>query len=260
MVLIRHTPECLAAAAGRWPASGVWTNQRASAAVAGNGTTKRSRPVAIRVFENGFIENFLAKAHPITPIFWFGPLIAYGVVRGTLAVGIIAVVGLYILGWLAWTLLEYVMHRFLFHLQAHTPGGRLNSFMMHGYHHEFPNDRMRLVAPPLMSWPLAAVVVALYVGVLGRDVGLALFAGTASGYVAYDWIHYYAHHFKPRNALGAWLKRYHLLHHHDATWATHRFGISSPLWDLLCGTYQSPYREQSSVAMPRAARREQRGA
>ncbi len=56
-----------------------------------------------------------------------------------------------------------------------------------------------------------------------------------TGYLAYDWTHYYTHHFRPRRGLGKWLRTYHLRHHYHDPNAY--FGISSPLWDLLFGTF-----------------------
>ena len=63
----------------------------------------------------------------------------------------------------------------------------------HGYHHEFPNDRLRLVAPPLMFWTLAVVFGLLYYVVFGGRVWAQVFSGTVAGYLAYDCIHYYTH-------------------------------------------------------------------
>ena len=68
--------------------------------------------------------------------------------------GIAGTIGLFTLGVLLWTLLEYVLHRFLFHISSKDESGKIRAFMMHGYHHEFPNDKMRLVAPPLMAGTL----------------------------------------------------------------------------------------------------------
>jgi len=203
-----------------------------------------NKPLSIRVFENGFVENVFGKAHPITPIVWFGPLIAYGLYRGATSAKLSSwrVFGLFVLGWLVWTFIEYLLHRFVFHFEAETPAERLRSFMVHGYHHEFPRDRMRLVAPPLMSWPIAVVYVSSVSWLLGFEVGGPLIAGTATGYIAYDWIHYYTHHFKPANPVGRWLRTYHLHHHYQTPDA--RYGVSSPLWDFVFRTYQ-PIRKES---------------
>ena len=185
----RYTQECLDAAQGKWPASGGFHGE----------TSRKSRPKFIRVFENDVLEKVFARAHPLTPIVWFGPFIAYGLYTGVVRAGLLGAIGLFVAGWLVWTFIEYLLHRFLFHMSAETPEQKFRAFMVHGYHHEFPNDKLRLVAPPLMSWPIAAVVLVLYHYAFG-GLMWAVFAGTATGYVAYDWIHYYTHHFKPGNA------------------------------------------------------------
>ncbi len=234
MAWLAYTEDCLNAAAGSWPASGAWALGQPQVQAARSGR----RPTTIRLFKNGFVEHVLAKAHPLTPILWFGPLIAYGLYRGVHRFGLLGELGLFVMGWLIWTLFEYVMHRFFFHLRADDSAkSRLRAFLRHGYHHEFPNDKLRLVAPPLMSWPLGAAIIAIYLWLLGPATAFALFAGTASGYIGYDWIHYYVHHFRPRTRLGRWLKGYHMHHHFDARLPNARFGVSTPLWDWVFGTY-----------------------
>jgi sterol desaturase/sphingolipid hydroxylase (fatty acid hydroxylase superfamily) len=61
-----------------------------------------------------------------------------------------------------------------------------------------------------------------------------VFAGTAVGYLAYDMIHYYVHHFAPKNRVAKFLRAYHLAHH----FKNHErgFGVSSPVWDYVFGT------------------------
>lgn len=196
----------------------------------------RKRPEGIQVLRNGFVESYFAKAHPLSPGVWFLPLIAWGLYHGYMHAGAGRTIGLLLAGVLLWTLLEYVLHRYVFHSAAGTTfETKLKAFLVHGYHHEFPNDKWRLVAPPLMSWSLGAAVGAIYYVLFGVDHAWPLFSGTAVGYLAYDWIHYYTHHFRPRGGVGAYLRRYHLEHHFkDAT--TH-YGITSPLWDFVFGTH-----------------------
>ena len=79
---------------------------------------------SIRVFKNGFIEKVFARAHPITPIVWFGPILGYGVYRGVVDRGVLSTLGLFALGWLIWTLLEYLLHRGIFHMGADLRYGR----------------------------------------------------------------------------------------------------------------------------------------
>lgn len=191
----------------------------------------------IRVFKSGFIEQVFSKAHPVSPIVWTGPFIIAGLWQGFSRGQVGLTLGLFAFGILMWTLLEYLLHRFVFHWQPGGPRGTVWSFMVHGYHHEFPNDKMRLVAPPLMLIFFAVIVGGLYY-LLFKSWWLQLFAGTCAGYVAYDWIHYYTHHFNPKSGVGSWLRRYHLKHHYKD--GKMRYGISSPLWDLVFGTYAPP--------------------
>lgn len=192
----------------------------------------------IRVFKNRIIEDWFATSHPILPGVWFGGFIVYGLYLALTspALGLVQGVGLYALGVLLWTLIEYLLHRFVFHWD---PGqefkAKVRLFLMHGYHHEFPNDKWRLVAPPVMSWPLAAVVALVYYLVSGPDRWLVLFGGTTAGYLAYDWIHYYTHHFSPKWWVGKVLRRSHMVHHFKLF--PLNMGISSPLWDFVFGTF-----------------------
>jgi sterol desaturase/sphingolipid hydroxylase (fatty acid hydroxylase superfamily) len=101
-----------------------------------------------------------------------------------------------------------------------------------------------------MSWTVGPALFGVEWLICGYDVVWPVFAGTALGYLAYDYIHFYTHHARPRHAVGRWLRRYHLLHHHDQEEA--RFGVSSPLWDLVFGTYR-PLR---SAASPSARARD----
>ena len=67
-------------------------------------------------------------------------------------------------GVVIWTPTEYWLHRLVFHWQPRFRGGDRLHFMIHGVHHDHPNDAMRLVMPPAASIPLAA----LFFGALRR--------------------------------------------------------------------------------------------
>ena len=195
----------------------------------------------IQVLASPFLEKYFGTAHWVTPAVWFVPVIGlllYWTYQNPI-IGLGLGSALFAAGILLWTLIEYLLHRYVFHA---SPGKSHNSkvqiFITHGYHHEFTNDPWRLVAPPVMSWTIGAAVVALYYLVFGANYYAPLFAGTCLGYIAYDWIHYYTHHARPKTAVGKFLRRYHMEHHFkDPT--TH-FGLSSPLWDLVFGTYSRP--------------------
>ncbi|MCA9606616.1 MAG: sterol desaturase family protein [Myxococcales bacterium] len=201
-------------------------------------TSWSRKQVRLRVFKNGFLEHVLATSHPALPGVWFGPFVLWGLyvaVTGTQGLGL--GLGLFSAGVVGFSLLEYLLHRFPFHWP---PGKRRSSkvrlFLMHGYHHLYPNDKWRLVAPPIMSWPLGFVVMTAYWLLLGEELAWILFGGTAVGYLAYDWIHYYTHHVRsPRTPIGKLLRRAHAVHHYRLFHLN--MGISSPLWDFVFGTF-----------------------
>lgn len=65
-------------------------------------------------------------------------------------------------------------------------------------------------------------------------MALAVFAGSISGYIVYDMIHYYLHHGTPYGSYFRALKRYHVKHHYLDQ--QKGFGISSKMWDYPFGT------------------------
>jgi len=107
-------------------------------------------------------------------------------------------------------------------------------FIIHGVHHDHPNDKMRLVMPPGASIPLALLFAGVFWLVFGLPTGYPLFAGFLVGYLTYDYMHYYLHHFVPRSDVGKRLREQHMRHHFQ----DHRYGygVSSPLWDAVFGT------------------------
>jgi len=150
------------------------------------------------------------------------------------------------LGGFTWTLLEYLLHRFVFHFEpsADSELQKEASFLIHGIHHDYPWDRDRLVMPPTVTALLAVAVWFLF-----RFLGAAehaWMAGVVAGYVWYDLTHYYLHHAVPRTAAGRWLRKYHLVHHFQTPGV--RYGITSPLWDHVFGTYPRDRYQRASEA------------
>ena len=186
------------------------------------------------MFESDFME-FFSHVHPATPVVLYTPLIAYLLYAAFVnsRLSILAVAGLFTVGILIWTLLEYVIHRYVFHYEPKTRFGKLLHFVVHGVHHDYPNDATRLVMPPIISIPLAAFFYVLFASTLGRFAP-AVSAGFGFGYVCYDTIHYATHHFAMKRGVWQWLKQYHLRHHYKDDEAG--YGVSSPLWDFIFGT------------------------
>ena len=187
----------------------------------------------VRMFESDFME-FFSHVHPVTPLVIYLPVIGYmlhtAVERG-LSIG--AVTGLFILGLFLWSLVEYGMHRWAFHYQPTSGWGKQLHFLLHGVHHDYPQDAKRLVMPPVVSIPLALVFYGIFLGIFGR-LAPAAFAGLIFGYLCYDMIHYATHHFSMKRGVWLWLKQYHMRHHYKDDHVG--YGVSSPLWDYVFRT------------------------
>src|SRR5690606_29367803 len=105
------------------------------------------------------------------------------------------------LGFFVWTFSEYVLHRFIFHFRAH---GRLQErlqFLIHGLHHDDPEDATRLVMPPAAAVILATLLYGFFRLFLDEARIEPFFALFLVGYLCYDYIHFSVHHFTPRTRL-----------------------------------------------------------
>ena len=153
------------------------------------------------------------------------------------------------LGWAAggyafWTLTEYWLHRVVFHFEPEGGIGKRIHWMIHGVHHDHPNDPLRLVMPPSASIPLASAFVALFWFALGSQAAPGFAAGFLAGYLAYDMLHYHVHHHRPRTRLGRKLRELHMRHHFQDH--ERGYGVSAPYWDHVFGTAPQRARREPS--------------
>jgi dihydroceramide fatty acyl 2-hydroxylase len=191
------------------------------------------RPGQPQMFNHPFLEWFTGT-RPRTLALIFLPGSACFVWAGLLAGwSAAASCALFVSGMALWTLIEYLMHRFVFHL---TPRGRLGvlfAYLIHGVHHAFPEDRRRWLMPPVVTVPVA-IGLFLALRLLIGTASLPVFAGAIFGYLAYDLLHYASHAGALRGRVPHYLRQHHLTHHYRMPES--RFGVSSPLWDRVFGT------------------------
>jgi dihydroceramide fatty acyl 2-hydroxylase len=185
------------------------------------------------MFKSGLLDKF-TRVHHYVPVAIFAPAILILFVLGVERVGLLASLGYAICGYLLWTLAEYWIHRVIFHFEPDEGFGARLHWMVHGVHHDHPNDPLRLVMPPAASVPLALVFYAAFYVVLGADRAFAFGAGFLAGYLIYDMVHYHLHHHTPRTRVGKWLRELHMRHHFQDD--ERGFGISAPYWDRVFGT------------------------
>jgi dihydroceramide fatty acyl 2-hydroxylase len=185
------------------------------------------------MFESDLLDR-LSRVHPAVVPIIFVPAIAVLLVLGAAETSALATIGLVLGGWLFWTLTEYWLHRLVFHFEPEQRLGARLHWIIHGVHHDHPNDPLRLVMPPSVSVPLAVLFYFLFVLVLGTPDADVFAAGFLTGYLVYDMTHYHVHHHRPNTRLGKLMRELHMRHHFQDD--TRGFGVSAPFWDHVFGT------------------------
>jgi sterol desaturase/sphingolipid hydroxylase (fatty acid hydroxylase superfamily) len=168
----------------------------------------------------GYFSEFLL----FPPLFVFAMLLAF---RNLIPLHPIIWAAVYIVGLVGWTLIEYLLHRALFH---HAP----ILSRIHELHHKSPQD---LIGTP--AWLSALIGLILVAGplcvMLGFSLGIAATTGIATGYLWYVFVHYSTHHWRPRRNSYLYRARLrHACHHHLSR--SGNFGVTTSAWDHVFGT------------------------
>ncbi|KAK3671029.1 fatty acid alpha-hydroxylase [Recurvomyces mirabilis] len=173
-----------------------------------------------------FLEPLSKTPWWVVPTIWL-PAITYGTLLASQHLSLASTTGYWIFGLCFWTLIEYVLHRFLFHLDAWLPDNRAAltaHFLLHGIHHYLPMDRLRLVMPPTLFLALATP-----------------FWSFAHAVIFYNWHAAVAAYCGGVFGLPLWyreLKKYHMQHHFMDY--ENGFGVTSRFWDRVFGTELPP--------------------
>jgi sterol desaturase/sphingolipid hydroxylase (fatty acid hydroxylase superfamily) len=186
------------------------------------------------LFSNPVLER-ISRTHISIPITLFLSISSVSMYYGVLTTSIPLGLGLAfsVLGLLAFTLVEYLMHKHFFHMEPDTPLKDKLQYNVHGVHHDYPRDKDRLAMPPFVSAAYAAILYLVFTLLMG-DFALYFLPGFLLGYSGYLGVHYVVHVYNPpKNFLKVlWVN--HAIHHYKNPDAA--FGVSSPLWDYLLGT------------------------
>ena len=176
----------------------------------------------------------LSRVHPAVPVVLFVPAIGILASFAFARLATVTAVALIALGYGFWTLAEYWIHRAIFHFEPVDGFGARLHWIIHGVHHDHPNDPLRLVMPPSVSIPLSSLFCVGFRAVLGTPRWYAFAAGFVAGYLLYDMTHYYLHHVTPTSGVGRRLREAHMRHHFQDDHTA--FGVSAPYWDRVFGT------------------------
>ncbi len=134
---------------------------------------------------------------------------------------------LVLLGLVGWTVIEYVLHRFVLH--------GIHPFRRwHAEHHKRPTAL--IFTPTVVSAALIAMLVFLP-ALLEWNLRLAsaLTLGVVVGYLAYSLTHHAIHLWPADNAWLKRRKRWHALHHHQVDGPI-CYGVTTSFWDQVFGT------------------------
>lgn len=200
-------------------------------------STKLKRPKhkgSPQLFKNPILEK-LTHTHISMPLIIFSVISAALIYYGIIEKGFETpqMILLFFAGLFFFTFVEYIMHRYLYHIPATSERKQKISYTMHGVHHDYPKDKSRLAMPPVLSLIVSTVLFIIYRVVLG-DYVFGFLAGFLIGYAGYLAVHYSVHAFKvPSNFLKV-LWHHHSIHHYREP--DRAFGVSSPLWDHIFRT------------------------
>lgn len=186
------------------------------------------------LFQNPLMEK-LTRTHISVPLILFSVISAGLMIYGFQHeyVTVVNAPLLFIGGLLSFTFIEYIMHRFVFHLQPKTEGQEKFAYTVHGVHHDYPKDKDRLAMPPPLSIILSVIFFFIFKLIMGNLV-FAFLPGFLMGYASYLWVHYMVHAFKPPKNFFKILWVHHGIHHYKDP--HNAFGVSSPFWDVIFRT------------------------
>jgi sterol desaturase/sphingolipid hydroxylase (fatty acid hydroxylase superfamily) len=194
-----------------------------------------------QLFSNPILEK-LSRTHisvPLTVFFLYSVTLLYWSVTHT-SLSALVTVGFFFIGLFAFTWVEYLAHRYLFHMDTYTKAREKLQYTIHGVHHEFPKDKTRLAMPPLLSITISTLLLLLFRLIMG-DYVFAFLPGFLTGYAAYLSVHYMVHAYQPPKNFLKYLCINHGTHHYKNGEMV--FGVSSPLWDYIYGTMSRPIRQ-----------------
>lgn len=197
-----------------------------------------------KLFKNKFLE-LLTKTHPIVILLMYF-VIGFFLIRYyylNINPSATSIILAFFTGYFSWTLAEYFMHRFLYHKIGDATFSSGIQYLFHGIHHYYPNDKDRLVLPPVPSLLIAAIFFGVFYLIIG-SYAYTFGPGFMIGYVSYMTVHYTIHKVPAPKRFNFWW-RHHNIHHyqqHDRA-----FGVTTSFWDRVFGTMPEPNRKTISV-------------
>lgn len=186
-----------------------------------------------RIFQSNFLEVF-TRTGPVISFFTYGGLISFYLFLSwhNEVATFWKSLPVYLFGVVLWTLVEYVMHRYVFHFINESKLVQRFHYTFHGVHHEYPRDEERVFMPPVPGILISSMYFGLFFLLAGKYAFL-LTAGLITGYSIYSYIHWGIHKFNAPKVLQP-LWTHHLVHHYQQP--DKAFGVTNRFWDRVFGT------------------------
>jgi sterol desaturase/sphingolipid hydroxylase (fatty acid hydroxylase superfamily) len=138
----------------------------------------------------------------------------------------------FVCGAILWTLVEYLLHRFVYHKVAVVRE-------LHGMHHSRPSDFNG--APIWLSIVSFSFFLSFLALLWDIEIALGTTCGLIVGYIAYLLVHDAVHRWQlGERSLMRGYRLWHLRHHRNPVPCN--FGVTTSFWDLVFGTAILPER------------------
>ena len=183
--------------------------------------------------KNWWLLHLFASKHPLKTLFFVAPFGVYFLFQSA-DLGFIITLKCFFIGVLWWTFLEYMIHRFFFHWLSYFKNLIYYIGSFHLYHHRIPSDRRVYTSglTPAIFWSVVSLNIFPLVFKTEEVYLISFF--TLCSYFVYEFAHYYAHVKEFKSGYLKFIQQNHLHHHLNPNV---NFGQTSPLWDILLGTY-----------------------
>jgi sterol desaturase/sphingolipid hydroxylase (fatty acid hydroxylase superfamily) len=143
-------------------------------------------------------------------------------------------------GAVAWTLMEYLVHRHILHGRFPDGPGLLQHFLhksfdhLHWEHHARPWDGRHVNGTIKDTGPFALVLAGLSF-LAPLDTAPVFMAGLLQSYILEEWVHHSVHFCRFRNPYFRYIKRHHL-YHHSPKGSEAGYGLTNGFWDIVLRT------------------------
>lgn len=173
----------------------------------------------------------------ILPLFAFLIYIMFTLYAGQWRIMILS----FIFGWVTWSLMEYIIHRWVYHVPIKNPKLSWVIDAFHLHHHKDLSDHEVLNAGFLLVYPLFIIISTLtYFMVRDAAIASAYVFGILVYYFLYEMVHYFIHYRIYSRGYMAFIQKYHL-YHHFKRW-NKNYGNTTSFWDRVLGTYDASYK------------------